>query len=207
MAGGRGQDRAALGFSVHTGWAALVALSAGSPAVASIEILDRRTVQMIPGSDPEGPRFVYHAAAKLSPAAAERFVRESAERAASAATEALRAAAAELSARGHRAVAAGVVVGDGRPAPALDAILRSHALIHAAEGVLFRRAIRRASEALELRVAEIRAKELPARAAAALGIAPAKLAERLSGIGRAAGRPWAKDQRDACLAACVALLS
>jgi hypothetical protein len=204
MPGPRGRGSAALGFSVHTGWAALVAVAADRSA--AVAVLDRRRVEMIPAADRQRPRFVYHAAARLSPAAAERFVRESADRAASNAADALRGAIADLAASGWGAVAAGIVGGDPRPPPPLEAILRSHALIHAAEGELFRRAVRAAGEAAGLRVVEIRAKELGAHGAAALGVPAAKLAERLAEIGRAAGRPWAKDQRDAYLAACVALL-
>ncbi len=64
---------AALGFRVHTGWAAMIAVV--RPSASSLPtILDRRRGKMIAGSDP--PRFVYHAAAKLTLDSAKRFVLE-----------------------------------------------------------------------------------------------------------------------------------
>jgi hypothetical protein len=47
------------------------------------------------------------------------------------------------------------------------------------------------------------AAEAEARGARALGVAPAGVPERLAAIGRTAGRPWAKDQKDSLLAALV----
>jgi hypothetical protein len=117
----------------------------------------------------------------------------------------LQAAVEALASRGREVVAAGIVVGNRPPAASLDAILRSHSLIHAAEGELFRGAIRGASEALGIRVTEVRAGDLHPRAAEALGISAGRVPEHLSRIGRAAGRPWAKDQKDSCLAALIAL--
>jgi hypothetical protein len=183
---------AALGFSVHTGWAVEVAVAPRSPA--SAEVLDRRRIELLDGSDVEGPRFVYHAARSLSLDAARRLIARSLERSERAARAALQAAVDSLAAD---VVAAGIVIGD-RPAPAsLQAVLASHPAIHAAEGELFRSAVRSAAEALGIAVVEVRAKELQSRAGT--------IADQLDVIGRAAGRPWAKDHRQACLAAAVAL--
>lgn len=199
----RKRGRAALGFSVHTGWSVMVAVS--SEPATSVAVLDRRRLVMIPGSDPESPPFVYHAARRLKLDAAERFIRDSAELSSTEARAALRAAVEHLASREHEVVASGIVVGGRPPAASLDAILRSHPLIHAAEGELFRGAIRGASEALGIPVTELRAGDLQSRAATALGIPAGSVARRLSEIGRAAGRPWAKDHKDACLAALIAL--
>jgi hypothetical protein len=204
MAVGRRRGRAALGFSVHTGWAAVVAVSAETPA--SVVVLDRRRVEMMPGKDPGSPRFVYHAARELRRDAAERLIRESTELSVAKAEAALQAAVEELASRDLVVVASGLLAGNAPSATSLEAILASHALVHAAEGELFRGAIRGACAALGIPVTEVRAKELGPRAARALGIPPAKVAQELAAIGRAAGRPWAKDQKDSCLAACVALL-
>ena len=199
------RQTAALGFSVHTGWAALVAVSL--PAAGEIALLDRRRIVMIPDTEREEPRFVYHAARDLVLAEAERRVRSSSERARRNASEAVDAALKELGAAGRHVVASGVIGGGRRPGGSLEAILRSHSLIHAAEGALFREAVRAASESLELLTTEVPAKELTERAARRLGLSSAKLESLLARVGQQAGPPWAKDQRDACLAAVIAMPS
>ena len=94
----------------------------------------------------------------------------------------------------------------GRAAPlALEAILASHSLVHAAEGALYRDAVRAAAAEAGMAVAEIPLKELAARASSALGVAARDMVPLLARTGKAAGSPWAKDQKDAYLAACVAL--
>jgi hypothetical protein len=205
MGPGRKGRRTALGFAVHTGWAAMVAVAPGPKS--SVEVLDRRRLEMLAGSDPETPRFVYHAARELRLDAAERLIREFADLSLARAKTALRAAVEELVAKGYEVVASSIIVG-GRPLPpSVDTILKSHTMIHAAEGELFRGAIRGASESLEIPVTEVRARDLPSRAAATLRIAVEDVEKHLNGIGRAAGRPWAKDHKDACLAATIALLA
>ena len=167
---------------------------AGSPRAPVI--LDRRTIEMIAGHNPEAPPFVYHAARKLPLAAAERFVRETAKLAESRARAALSAAL-----DGYEVSAVAIITGAAPRASTLEAILANHSAVHAAEGALYRGAIARACAAHKIRVLEIPKRELPARAARALGIAVDELPERLAAIGRAAGRPWAEDQKDALLAA------
>jgi hypothetical protein len=83
-------------------------------------------------------------------------------------------------------------------------ICESHARIHAAEGALFRAALAGASRALGVPVVEVRARDLAARAAALLGVSVEELADRLAALGRDAGPPWGKDQKEALLAALVA---
>ncbi|HMI89408.1 MAG TPA: hypothetical protein VK550_35280 [Polyangiaceae bacterium] len=198
---GKNVERTTFGFSVHTGWAALIAV-AGSPA--SPLILDRSRIEMIPDSERDPPRFVYHAAQELALGAAERVVRVATEQSRARALSALKAAVAELGKRGHEVVASGILV-SGRPPDAdLATILKSHALLHAAEGELFRQAIKSASEKLKIPVTEVRARELPSRAAGVLKVSAAELPDRLAKIGRSAGRPWSKDQKDGFLVALLA---
>jgi hypothetical protein len=183
----------------------MVAISADAPT--SVAVLDRRRVEMMPGKDPESPRFVYHAARTLRLDAAERLVRESRELSLGRAKAALQAAVDELASREYEVAASGILVGNAPPTTSLEAILASHSLVHAAEGALFRAAVRAACEALGIAVSEVRAKDLQSRAAATLGIPAGKLSQQLAAIGKAAGRPWAKDQKDSCLAAWIALLA
>ncbi len=196
------RGRAALGWSVHTGWAVLVAVS--GPA-ASAAVIDRRRIQMMPHRDVKRPRFVFHAAQKLPPAAAARLVRTSTQMSWKNAKAAIQAAADDLRKHGYDVAASGIVVGNKRLDVPLASILESHALIHTAEGQLFRDAIRRACESLRMPVTEIAARELNARAAKQLRRSEAAVAQDLAGIGAAAGRPWSKDHRQACLAALIAL--
>jgi hypothetical protein len=117
----------------------------------------------------------------------------------------VRAAVAELRARGHEAVAGGLLLAGGRPLPGLRDVLASHALIHAAEGELFRDALRRASHRCGLRVAEVRERELEQRAARSLRRPVAELGRRLAEWGRALGPPWTLDEKRAALVAWLAL--
>ncbi|HET6922873.1 MAG TPA: hypothetical protein VFI16_06970, partial [Anaeromyxobacteraceae bacterium] len=161
--------------------------------------------ELIAGGDPEAPRFVYHAAAKLPLPSAERLVRESGERARMRAKEAIEAAVRDLRARGHRVVASGVVIGNRPLTSPLEAVLGAHNLIHAAEGELFRQAVIGASEACAVPVTCVRARELYQRGAKDFRVTEEVLRERLAEAGRAAGRPWALDQRESLLVALVAL--
>jgi hypothetical protein len=198
---GKSVDRAALGFSVHTGWAAMIAVG-GTPG--SPVILHRSLVEMIPDEDRDPPRFVYHAGQELSLGAAEKYIRVATEKSSNNALAAVRAAVAELKKGGHEVVASGLI-GSNRALDAdLATILKSHSLVHTAEGELFRGAIKSAIEKLKIPVTEIAARELPARAAKVLEVSAAELPERLAKVGRAAGRPWSKDQKDAFLVALVA---
>jgi hypothetical protein len=194
--------QAALGFRAHTGWAAMVA--ATGPA-SSPTILRRGRVEMMPGSDPEAPRFVYHAAAKLPLPSAERLVRESGERARMRAKEAVEAAVRDLRERGYQIVASGVIIGNRPLTSPLETVLGAHNLIHAAEGELFRQAIIGGSEACKVPVTCVRARELYQRGAKDFRVSEELLRERLAEAGRGAGKPWAQDQKESLLVALVAL--
>jgi hypothetical protein len=189
----------ALGMKSHTGWAAVVALC--GPA-GSAEVFAKRRIEMATTFD-EGA--VYHKSQELPLARADALIRSSEEKFERIAREALAALVAELRTAGCETVASVLVGGAGKALPPLESIVKSHALVHAAEGELYRRVLRRASEACHIPVLEIPAKEIGARAARALGIAPAQLTARLAALGKAAGRPWARDQKDSALAAWVAL--
>lgn len=197
--------RAALGFSVHTGWAAAVAVTRA--AGSDLELLQRRRIELLPVAASSRPdaAFVYHAARKLPLVAAEALVRETEQRARTAAAEALDAVVAALRAAGYAVVAASVITGKKRPPRELPAILGSHAAIHAAEGELYRSVLRAASEQLRLGVLEVPAVELAARAAEALGMPADAVPGLLVGLGRALGPPWTADHKAATLAAVVAL--
>ncbi len=193
----------ALGFRVHTGWAALVAVEA-PVRLDNPTIVDRKRVEMIEGGSPEAPAFVYHAASKLPLKSAERLVQECTALAQSRAKDSLTAVVGELRDRGYEVFASGVI-GAKRPlASSLETILGTHSLIHAAEGELFRGAIISANEVLKVPVTSVPAAELYDRAATTLGSSADEIRRRLTEGRRSVGKPWAQDQKESLLVALLA---
>jgi hypothetical protein len=190
---------AALGFRSHTGWAVMVAMT-GPPS--SPRVAYRCRIEL---GGPGVPRFVYHAAQEAGLAKAPRIVRLAQTTAGRAATQAMREAIAKLEADGLMVVAGGVLTGSMRVPKALDAILASHPLLHAAEGELFREALVTGCKAGGIRLRDVPERELWTRAEQRLGLKRAVLQRRLVEFGGAAGRPWAQDQKLAALTAWLAL--
>jgi len=191
-------SEAALGFRTHSGWAALVAVA--GPAAEPAAVLRRRVE--LSGLLPRQP---FHAAEGLDFAAAEDLVRRAGDEAAALAERAVQDALSELRARGHAPAAVGLLLAAGRPLPGLREILASHALIHAAEGELFRDVIRRASRGCGLALVEAGERELEERASRSLRRSPAQIQGRLAEWGKALGSPWTQDEKRAALVAWVAL--
>jgi hypothetical protein len=192
---------AALGFSVHSGWAALVAVAgdAHTPRVAL-----RERIEM---ADPEATesRQPYHAAEGLALGDAKRLLDGFAGTARRMARDALRRVDRDLRRAGLTPCAAGILQASGRLPATLEAILASHAFIHTADGEHFREALARASEMSGCPVTRILAREALGRAAAALGTSPDRLAARVVALGRTLGPPWTADQKQATLAAWLLL--
>lgn len=194
-----GAQRAALGFSPHIGWAAVVAI-AGPPDAP--RVVGKRRVEMATTFDTGA---VYHVGQGLPLARAEALVRSSERKFEAAARVSIAAFAAELRDLGLEPIASAVLAGGAKPLPPLEAILRSHALVHAAEGELYRRVLARASEACAIPAALVPAKDLPARVAGATGLPERRVVSSLGEMGKASGTPWARDQKEAALAAWLAL--
>ncbi len=190
------KESAAVGFSVHTGWAASV-LVVGPPR--ALRIVDRRRIRLA-DTDDTLEAGVYHRAAELPEAKAERFVREAQK-------QALRHALAQIRSLSdaYPVVAAGVLMSAVTLPSKLSAILRSHPLVHTAEGVLYREALAGGAEDCGLEVVRIPRRELDSRFASALGMDAEEAREWLTRAGKAIGPPWARDQKDAAMAALVAL--
>ena len=195
------RTRAALGFRAHSGWAVVVAI-AGSPR--SPRVVDRRRVELA-DPDKQASKQPYHAAEGLDLKKAEEVVRRATDDAQRLARQGLRAVIDDLRASGHDVIGCGIVLASGRPATTLAATLASHALIHTAEGELFRKVLVRAGEHHDLPVTGVRERELFARGAAELSIPAGELERRLAELGRAIGPPWAQDQKYAALVAWLAL--
>jgi hypothetical protein len=150
---------AALGFRAHSGWAAAVAVS-GWPAAPVV--VARRRLEIADPDDPDAKQ-PYHAAEPLAFAAAQWLVQGCTETSQRLARDAVGAMVADLRAAGHAVVGCGLLQGSGWPLPDLAGILASHALIHAAEGQMFREVLAAAGRHHELAVIEIREGELMTR--------------------------------------------
>jgi hypothetical protein len=77
--------------------------------------------------------------------------------------------------------------------------------MHAAEGFLVRDALARAVGASGAKLVAIPEKELTPRAVKALGMSEPAFRKELGVLGKSVGPPWGRDQKDAALAALVAL--
>jgi hypothetical protein len=163
--------------------------------VEAPRVLDRRRVII---ADPEltGSKQPYHAAAELPLAEAESLVRNAIESSRALAVEAIAAAAISLRREGHAVAGCAVLVGSAKLLPPLESILASHALIHTAEGIIFREALAWAANRSQLPLTYIREKELD----------PSSL-KSIDSLGRLIGPPWTQDQKFATVAALQALLS
>jgi hypothetical protein len=89
--------------------------------------------------------------------------------------------------------------------PDLAAILRSHALIHTAEGEFFRDVLVHASEHCSLPVTKIKEREIWERGSKILGRSSADLQQQINGLGKSLGPPWRQDEKLASMAALIAL--
>jgi hypothetical protein len=76
-----------------------------------------------------------------------------------------------------------------------------------AEGELFREAIASAAQARGLHVHRLPARQMFSYAAVSLDLAVNELTRSVQDVGKALGPPWRKDEKEATLAAWVALVS
>jgi len=187
----------AWGCAPHSGWA--VAVLAGGSAIRPV-VLDRRRVQLCPDAL---PRQVYHAAQGLPAGRAATLVGEVDVAVASLA----RAVVGDLidAARPLGELAAVAVLGRPRDLPELEVVLGNHALLHAAEGELYRGALHDAAEARRLTVCAAPPKHTIAEAAAAMGTTRDALTATLDALRADLGAPWQADHKAATAAALLAL--
>jgi hypothetical protein len=192
---------AALGFRTHSGWTALVALSVskGSPLV-----LERQRVHLVEVFTYEF-RQPYHTAQKMPHAEARAFISRVLADAKRLAYRAIHSLQSGLRKQGYELSRCGLLLASGRPLPGLEKILASHALIHTADGELFREALLDASARCGLPVLSVKELEVLDRAGHVLRLKPADLTRRVTELGRPLGSPWSQDEKFAALAAWLAL--
>jgi hypothetical protein len=190
--------RVALGLKARTGRALLVALGGDVPEARLIE---RSQMQLLPN----GAWAPYHAAEGLEPAAARKSVQASVAAANRLAIIGLREAAKRLFEAGHELRHCAVLVGPGMPNWSIDEILAVHVRMHKAEGELFRDVLVAGVRACGLELTTLSDKSALEDAARMLGVPRARLDSCLATLGKSAGPPWGKDQKEAAAAALVAL--
>jgi hypothetical protein len=193
--------KAAVGFRVHSGWSAVVVVSLekGEPVV-----LRRVRMQMVKTFS-YAYRQPYHTAEKMELAEARGFVAGVRTEAEELACGTLLGLRNELKKLGWKLERGALLLASGRALPEFEKILASHALIHTADGELFREAIRRACGRCGLRVAETRERELVGSCAEAFSVRTPGLLRRVTEMGREFGAPWTQDEKFATLAAWLAL--
>jgi hypothetical protein len=158
-------------------------------------VLERRRIAIADAELP-GSKQPYHAAAELPFPKAEALVRKAIESSRGLAMEAMEAVVKGLRAQGHEVAGCGIVLGSGKALPALEGILASHALIHTAEGEMFRDVLVWAAQEHRLKVTGVREKELDAA-----------VLKRIGSLGKLIGPPWTQDQKYATVVGLTALAS
>lgn len=191
----------ALGFRVHSGWAALVAVA--EPRNAPL-VIDRRRLELI---DPraQSAQQPYHAAKEMKLADAAAFLKQRTSATLATATASLQDVVSELDAKGYAVAGACVLLGSGRPTGDLAATLRSHAMIHTAEGQFFRNALQNACHSCGVPLLGVKEKKLVSRAVNDIRISPAELHRRIAEAGKSIGPPWRQDEKLSTLAGWLAL--
>jgi hypothetical protein len=192
---------AAVGLRVHSGWASLVAIAG---PLDSSTVVERCRIELADKAI-RGSVQPYHAAEPMELKEAERFIERCRAASNRLARSALNTASDGLRAKGYRITACGLLQSSARPLPAIASILASHALIHTAEGELFRDALVEASTHQGLPVVRVKERELFDRCATELRVAADELQRRLAELGRALGPPWRQDEKFATLVAWLAL--
>jgi hypothetical protein len=192
--------RVAFGLKARTGRAALVAVAGD---VREPQFVERSQLRLLP----EGDWAPYHAAQGLDPADARALVKRSIASAHRLATDGIREAARRCAQVGHELSGCAVLVGTGMPNWTTDEILAVHVRMHKAEGELFRDALVAGARACGLEPTTLPEKSALDDAARMLGLTRAHLDARLATLGKSAGPPWGKDQKEAAAAALVALKS
>jgi hypothetical protein len=188
---------AAIGFSVHSGWAAMVAI--GGTAAAPT-LLHRSRVLLIDDYDPDAKQ-PYHAVEFLCVEEATGRLDAYMAVATRRAQDSIQAQSEQLKQRGFALKTVGILESSSRKHVALSSILASHALIHAAEGDHFRNALAVSAEQLRFEVFRLPVRVLEEHAMKCLKLQRKGLLDTVNGLGREAGPPWGADQKKAALLA------
>jgi len=194
--------KVAFGMKAHSGWAALVVLGTRS---GELQVVDRCRMELVEKDEASWAKQPYHAAERLNAGDARDLVRQGLVTARRIAVREMRRVVKRAREAGHEVAACAVLVVDPMPDWTVDEILAVHFRMHKAEGVLFRDALARAARACGLRLLRVPEKQLHEHAERALATSVNSLRKTIASLGKSVGPPWGKDQKDAALAAMIAL--
>ena len=194
--------KVALGMKAHSGWAALIVLGTRG---GDLQVVDRSRMELVEKDQASWAKQPYHAAERLKAAEARDLVTRGLETARRIAVREVGTALKRAREAGHEVAACAVLVVDPMPEWTVDEILAVHFRMHKAEGVLFRDALARAARACDLRLLEIPEKQLDEHAKRELATPVSSLRKTIASLGKSVGPPWGRDQKDASLAAMIAL--
>jgi len=193
---------AALGFRAHSGWTALVAISLEEDFPL---VILRERPHLVKTFSYEF-RQPYHTAEKRPSPEAHGFISRVRAEARRLSYRVIHSAQTTLHKQGYELKCCGLLLSSGRPLPGLAQILASHALIHAADGELFREALLSASKRCGVESFTTKESELLERAVNALHLQHSELRRHLTNLGHPLGPPWAQDEKFAALVAWLSLL-
>jgi len=179
--------RVAFGLRAHSGWAALVVVGEQRDELI---VIDRRRIELV---DELWAKQPYHAAEELEPGEASELVKRGVDAARRIALREMKVVVKRERNRKNEVVGCAVVAGTPMPDWSAADILAVHFRMHKAEGALFQNALVWAAEKCKLQALRVLEKELISGD------------ERIGGLGKSIGPPWGKDQKDAALAALMAL--
>ncbi len=193
--------QAAIGFRVHSGWAAMVAVSLekGAPVVLHRQKLFLVKIFSYTFRQP------YHTAEKMALEEAADFVRGVEKESQELALAGIRALQKGLARADYNICGCALLLASGRTLPEFEKILTSHALIHTADGELFRESIRKASSRAKLQLTGTKERDLLAAAWKKLNKRPEYLNRSVAALGKSVGPPWTQDEKLATLAAWLTL--
>jgi hypothetical protein len=194
--------KAVLGLKSHSGWAALVVLGT---AGGDLHVIDRRRIELVREGDADWAKLPYHAAEHLRPETARDVVRRGVATAQQIAAREMRAAVQRTRAAKHEIAACAVLVGDPMPKWSVDEILAVHFRMHKAEGALFQDVLAAGARACGITLVAVPVKQLAAQARTVFGPRTSKILTQIALLGKSVGPPWGKDQKEATLAAAIAL--
>lgn len=195
--------QAAVGFRVHSGWAVVVVVCLENRAPV---VLERKRAHLVKTFSYTF-RQPYHTAEKMPLTDAREFVSQVQAEAQQLAHRVVFEMQSNLENLKIKLTRGNLLLASGRPLPELEKILASHALIHTADGELFREAIMHGCARCGLKMESVKERELLESAGKALHGKPAQLMRRVTKLGKPFGAPWSQDEKFATLAAWVAMTS
>jgi len=193
---------AVVGFRVHSGWTALVAVALQE---AKPIVLARQRPHLVETFSYTF-RQPYHTAEKMALEQAREFLAKQQAETRCYALAAIRATERDVAQQGYEVTRAALLLASGRQLPELAKILAAHSLIHTADGEFFREALLHGCAQCKLPVTCIKERELLGIASDAFRRKPAALAKVAGDLGKPLGSPWTQDEKFATLAAWTALV-